>query len=91
MGLKRKAKVTALSTCVACGHKHADSLHAVVCCLFAPDPTGWCAECGKDCNPKRTFCSVQCGNEFRDEALIDMGPAFDLGQAARATSANVRS
>ena len=50
--------------CPRCGERYPTFFEASVCCLFAPDPNGWCAWCGEDLEGKRVFCGHPCAVSF---------------------------
>lgn len=51
------------SQCPRCGEVYRRYVLSVVCCLFAPEATGWCAWCGDDCG-ERVFCDTKCARAY---------------------------
>jgi hypothetical protein len=59
----------AFKLCKRCGRRHQGLAQVEVCCLFAPEPSGWCAWCGDDTPPPKVFCKPACAVSFEEETL----------------------
>lgn len=57
--------------CTRCGtvsgQGRGSALRASLCCLHAPEPTGWCAWCGEVTPEGQTFCNKRCYTEWLED------------------------
>lgn len=56
-------------SCKRCGHLYKESTTSKLCCLYAPEPTGWCAWCG-DGLKKLVFCCNACAKSYQEDAFM---------------------
>lgn len=66
----QRAEHAILRRCSRCGERHAGMAEASVCCLFAPEPLGWCAWCGTDLPGAEVFCGPACALDHATDLTL---------------------
>jgi hypothetical protein len=64
-----------VNRCDRCKSLYKSAVESGICCVMAPDPTGWCCWCGKDLDDKKqVFCHVSCSLSYHQDINFGDSP-----------------